>query len=137
MATRSQAGVGLERVGVADSTKKRRVVDAVRVGVALRKVDRRSRAKRRTADSFPRPQTKSPSIPPLKAPAGSGVSSGDTVVETDGLGERGHEIGRRRGGEHEQVALFLCSSSTPRAKGWTISARIGMRPFACATEIRL
>ena len=55
------------------------------------------------ARSLPSPHTNSPSSVPSYTPSLLAVAGGDHVVEPERVGERLHQVVRRRGGEHERA----------------------------------
>ncbi len=101
-----QPGVGVHRERMAHHREERRVVDAVGVEVAARKIDAVLVGPLAHGGELAvRPHEVADDRSVVGAVVRHAVAGRDHVVEAEQIGERLHEVVRRRRGEHEQTAF--------------------------------
>ena len=125
-----ERGVGIDGVRGADAREQRHVEDAVTAGVAVGQVDALVFAPLAHGAQLARPPDES-----LVEAAGVAavlglVGRGDQVVEAEGLGKGGDHVDRRRGGQHEAVALGPEGGQALGGEGGDQLAQGGDRPPA-------
>ncbi len=102
----TQPWVGVDHDGVTDRRKQGRVVHAVRVEVAVREVDPAFvRPSTDGGELAVRPHEVADDRAVVRAVVGDAVPRRDHVVEPEEVGERLHEVVRRRRREHQETSF--------------------------------